>query len=83
MFPLIWAFLQNISLKVWKWIGIVAGLIATFFYIFTSGKRAARREIAEDNAKLIDQQFEESTKAPKSRDELVKRLEDESKEGGL
>jgi hypothetical protein len=76
MFPLIWAFLQNISLKVWKWIGIVAGLIATFFYIFTSGKRAARREIAEDNAKLIDQQFEESTHAPKSKEEEIKRIKE-------
>jgi len=74
MWAIAWAFLQNVSLRVWKWIGIVAGGIFAVFYIFSSGKRAARRQIQENNAGLIQRQFEESTKALKSKEETVQHL---------
>lgn len=71
--PIIWAFLQNISLKVWKWIGIVGGAIIAFFYIFTSGKRSARRKIAEDNADVVRRQLEVTTHRPSDKSETVER----------
>lgn len=74
MWAIAWAILQNVSLRVWKWIGIVGGVLLACLYFFTSGKRAARRRIAEDNAKLIERQFEESMKAPKSQEETVRHL---------
>ncbi len=74
MWAIAWAILQNASLRVWKWIGIVGGVLLACLYFFTSGKRAARRRIAEDNAKLIERQFEESMKAPKSQEETVRHL---------
>ena len=74
MWAIAWAILQNASLRVWKWIGIVGGVLLACLYFFTSGKRAARRRIAEDNAKLIERQFEESMKAPKSQEETVQHL---------
>lgn len=74
MWAIAWAILQNASLRVWKWIGVVGGVLLACLYFFTSGKRAARRRIAEDNAKLIERQFEESMKAPKSQEETVRHL---------
>ena len=74
MWAIAWAILQNASLRVWKWIGIVGGVLLACLYFFSSGKRAARRRIAEDNAKLIERQFEESMKAPKSKEETVQHL---------
>ena len=74
MWAIAWAILQNVSLRVWKWIGIVGGVLLACLYFFSSGKRAARRRIAEDNAKLIERQFEESMKAPKSQEETVQHL---------
>ena len=74
MWAIAWAILQNASLRVWKWIGIVGGVLLACLYFFSSGKRAARRRIAEDNAKLIERQFEESMKAPKSQEETVQHL---------
>ena len=74
MWAIAWAILQNVSLRVWKWIGIVGGVVVAALYFFSSGKRAARRRIAEDNAKLIERQFEESMKAPKSQEETVRHL---------
>ena len=74
MWAIAWAILQNASLRVWKWIGIVGGVLLACLYFFSSGKRAARRRIAEDNAKLIERQFEESMKAPKSQEETVRHL---------
>ena len=74
MWAIAWAILQNVSLRVWKWIGIVGGVVVAALYFFSAGKRAARRRIAEDNAKLIERQFEESMKAPKSQEETVQHL---------
>lgn len=72
--PIIWAFLQNVSLKVWKWIAGAAGVLLTVLYFFSAGKRSARRQVSENNAKLIDKQFEESTHAPKSKEEELERV---------
>lgn len=74
MWAIAWAILQNVSLRVWKWVGIVGGVLVAVLYFFSAGKRAARRRIAEDNAKLIERQFEESMKAPKSKEETVQHL---------
>jgi len=74
MWTIAWAFLQNASLRVWKWVGIVGGVLLACLYFFTSGKRAARRQVSENNAKLLERQFEESMKAPKSKEEVVERL---------
>ncbi len=74
MWAIAWAFLQNASLRVWKWIGVVGGVLLACLYFFTSGKRAARRQVSENNAKLLERQFEESMKAPKSQEETVQHL---------
>lgn len=74
MWAIAWAILQNVSLRVWKWVGIVGGVLLACLYFFSAGKRAARREVSENNAKLIEKQFEESMNAPKSKDDLVREL---------
>jgi len=73
MWAIAWAILQNVSLRVWKWIGIVGGVLLACLYFFTSGKRAARRRIAEDNADIIRRQLEITTQRPSDKSESVDR----------
>ena len=73
MWAIAWAILQNASLRVWKWIGIVGGVLLACLYFFTSGKRAARRRIAEDNADVVKRMLEETTHRPSDKDETVER----------
>ncbi len=73
MWAIAWAFLQNVSLRVWKWVGIVGGLLVAGLYFFTSGKRGARRRIAEDNADIIRRQLEITTQRPSDKSESVDR----------
>ena len=74
MWAIAWAILQNASLRVWKWIGIVGGVVVAALYFFSAGKRAAPRQVSGNNAKLLERQFEESMKAPKSQEETVQHL---------
>jgi len=73
MWTIAWAFLQNASLRVWKWVGIVGGVLLACLYFFTSGKRAARRKISEDNADIVKRMLEETTHRPSDKDETVER----------
>jgi len=73
MWTIAWAFLQNASLRVWKWVGIVGGVLLACIYFFSSGKRAARRKIAEDNADIVRRQLEITTQRPSDKSESVNR----------
>jgi len=73
MWAIAWAFLQNASLRVWKWVGIVGGVLLACLYFFSSGKRAARRKIAEDNADIVRRQLEITTQRPSDKSESVNR----------
>lgn len=79
MWSVIISALSSIGAKFWKWIAGIAGAIAVLFYAYFSGRKSRQRQLENDNAETNKLMFEESTKAPKSKDDFLKKIR--SKEG--
>ena len=71
---IIWGIISSISAKAWKYIAGFFIAVGLFFYAFFKGRRSRERQLEKDNANVTNRMFEESTKSPKSKDELTDRL---------
>ena len=71
---IIWGIISSISAKAWKYIAGFFIAVGLFFYAFFKGCRSRERQLYLDNAEVNRRMYEESLKAPKSKDELTERL---------
>lgn len=71
---IIWGIISSMSSRVWKYIAGFFAAIGIVIWAYFSGRKSRERQLEKDNANVTNRMFEESTKSPKSKDELTDRL---------
>ena len=66
--------IRLISDKLLKYIAGFFGVIGVVLWAYLSGRKSRQRQLEKDNANTTKRIFEESTKSPKSKDDLIKRI---------
>ena len=74
MWIILWTAVKAALGKFWKWIAGFFVAVGLFFYAFFKGRKSRERQLYLDNAEVNRRMYEESLKAPKSKDELVERI---------
>ena len=74
MWAAIWPFITSISGKAWKYIAGFFAAIGIVIWAYFSGRKSRQRQLEKDNANVTNRMCEESTKSPKSKEELTDRL---------
>ena len=70
----LFSFIRLISDKLLKYIAGFFGVIGVVLWAYLSGRKSRQRQLEKDNANTNKGIFEESTKSPKSKDDLTKRI---------
>ena len=71
---IIWGIISSISSRAWKYIAGFFAAIGVVIWAYFSGRKSRQRQLEKDNANATKRMFEESTKSPKSKDDLIKRI---------
>jgi hypothetical protein len=66
--------IRLISDKLLKYIAGFFGVMGVVLWAYLSGRKSRQRQLEKDNANATKRMFEESTKSPKSKDDLIKRI---------
>ncbi|MBL8686698.1 MAG: hypothetical protein JNK86_04450 [Alphaproteobacteria bacterium] len=70
----LFSFIRLISAKLLKYIAGFFGVMGVVLWAYLSGRKSRQRQWEKDNANATKRIFEESTKSPKSKDDLIKRI---------
>ena len=71
---IIWGIISSISSRAWKYIAGFFAAVGVVLWAYLSGRKSRQRQLEKDNANATKRMFEESTKSPKSKDDLIKRI---------
>lgn len=71
---IIWGIISSISSRAWKYIAGFFAAIGVVIWAYFSGRKSRQRQLEKDNANATKRIFDESINAPKSKNDLIKRI---------
>ncbi len=71
---MLFSFIRLIPAKLLKYIVGFFGVIGVVLWTYLSGRKSRQRQLEKDNANATKRIFDESINAPKSKNDLIKRI---------